>query len=167
MHKLLSLLVLVLAVSGGVMADEQVKTVIGPRNPDLAEGSEALLNGDAKKGIEFTRRGLENALGSRERQAGLNNLCVGYLMLEQDEVALTYCDLAIAENPNNWRALSNRALVYLGLGRFEEATADVDAGQAIAPNSRKLKEVRGMLLDETSPVTPSITIDDRREPDGD
>ena len=62
---------------------------------------------------------------------------------------------------------NNRALVYLKLERFEEAEADIVRGQELAPSARTLKVVKGMLLDETNPVSPNIVIDDRREPTDD
>lgn len=159
----------VAAESGGNAADDGAdnKTVLGPRNAPLAEGAKALLNHNAKKGVELTLRGLAIAQGRRERQAALSNLCAGYLMLDDMQEALKYCDLAIAESERNWRAYNNRALVHLRLGQHEEAAADVASGQALSPQARNLKEVKGLLLDETEPVVPTITVDDRRDPSGD
>ena len=64
--------------------------------------------------------------------------------------------------PENWRTYNNRALVYLALGRLDEAGADIVRGQEINPNSKTLKIVKGMYLDMTEPVTPQIEIDERR-----
>lgn len=163
----LFIVTLALACTGVVLGDEStdddaVRTVLGPRNPPLHEGAQKLLSGDAEEGVRLTLIGLEYAVGSRERRAALSNLCAGYLLLEQYDTALAYCDQAIEENGNNWRALSNRALVYVYTGRFDEAQADLDRGQSIAPNARSLKEVRGILMDEVEPVIPNIVIDDRR-----
>ena len=44
------------------------------------------------------------------------------------------------------------------------AEADVIRGQELSPNAKNLKIVKGMLLDETNPVSPNIVIDDRRGP---
>ncbi len=155
-----------IVTASSVFANEEAdsRTVIGPRNVELADGAQALLEGDGEKGVRLTLLGLQSAQGQRERTTALSNLCAGYLLLDQVDVALSYCDKAIAENDRNWHAYSNRALAYVRLKRFEEAEADVASGQALAPNSRSLKVVRGMLLDETEPVTPNIVIDDRREP---
>ena len=142
--------------------DSQSKTVIGPRNPDLFYGGQELQAGNAEKGIRLTHRGLAAAVGKREKQAALNNLCAGYLMLEQWQTALGYCNRAIELSPDNWRSLSNRAFAYVKLERYEDAAADLDKGQEIAPQSRSLKEVRGLFLDATEPVSPSIEVDDRR-----
>jgi tetratricopeptide (TPR) repeat protein len=152
------------AAAVGDEIDSEMKTVIGPRNVELANGAEALLLGRAEEGIRLTQLGLEKAQGPRERQAGYANLCAGYVMLREYETAIGYCDLALEINDRNWRALSNRALARVELGQYEAARADLDRGQAIAPNARSLKQVRGWLLDQTEPVAPTITIDDRREP---
>ena len=137
---------------------------MGPSNPQLADGATALKAGNIEDGVRLTLLGLEKAQGQRERSAALSNLCAGYLLLEQLDDSLDYCDQAVAENIRSWRAYNNRALVYMELGRYEEAEADVIRGQELAPNAKTLKVVKGMLLDETQPVSPNIIIDDRREP---
>lgn len=147
--------------------DTQSKTVIGPRNPQLVNGAQALLHGDAEEGIRLTRLGLEVAQGRRERQAGLSNMCAGYVMLKQYEEALGFCNQALEENERNWRALCNRALINIYLERYAEAEIDLVRGEEIAPHARALKEVRGIYRDSTDPVQPSITIDDRRDADND
>ena len=140
------------------------RTVLGPRNANLASGADALKGGDIEEGVRLSLLGLKSAHGSREQTAALSNLCAGYMLLGQFDVSLGYCDRAIAVNDRNWRAYNNRALVYLELKRFDEAEADVTRGQELAPKSKSLKVVKGMLLDETHPVSPNIIIDDRREP---
>lgn len=143
--------------------DTQVKTVLGPRNPNLVDGANELLAGNAEEGIRLTRLGLDVAVGQRERQAGLGNICAGYVMLKQYDEALEFCNQALAEHDRNWRALCNRALIYVKKGRLDDAARDLEHGEEIAPNARALKEVRGMYRDATDPVTESITIDDRRK----
>ena len=119
-HRLIALLILGITSPGMLIADEtpDSRTVLGPRNPDLANGAQALLEGDAEEGVRLTHLGLAAALGRRERQAALGNLCVGYLLLDQFDEAIGYCDQALAENDRNWRVYNNRALVYLKLGVF-------------------------------------------------
>jgi tetratricopeptide (TPR) repeat protein len=140
------------------------RTVLGQRNAKLADGAQALRDGDAEEGIRLTLLGLAAAQGRRERQAALGNLCAGYLLLRQFDEAIDYCDQALEESDRNWRVYNNRALVYLELKRFDDAKADIARGQELAPNAKSLKIVKGMLLDETNPVSPIIVIDDRREP---
>jgi len=84
-------------------------------------------------------------------------------MLREYDTALAYCDEVLGENDGHWRAYSNRALIYVKLGRLEDAERDLEKGEAISPNSRTLKAVRRMLLDATHPVSPIIIIDDRRD----
>lgn len=142
---------------------QESKTTLGPTNPDLYYGAEALLAGDGEKGVRLTLLGLQRAANARERTNGLSNLCAGYIMLGQYEMGVSYCDKVLAENDNHWRSYSNRALAYLKLGRFEETEADLQKAEAIAPNARTVKVVRSMLLDATNPVAPLIVIDDRRQ----
>lgn len=158
-------LCLTLLCSAG-MATES-KTVIGPSNPDLQEGANALLAGDAQDGVDHTLRGLRYAGSKRERLTAWSNLCAGYAMLEQYDNALTYCDLALDADNSHWRALNNRALVFVKLKRYAEAATDLNKAEAIAPQSRTLKVVRAMLNDAVNPVSPNIVIDDRRNPESD
>jgi len=163
-RRLTVLLLSIVAVNFATADDvPDSRTVIGPSNIKLADGAQALREGDGEKGVKLTLEGLAIAQGLRERQVALANLCAGYLLLDQTVEALGYCDRALAENDRNWHVYNNRALVYLRLKRFEEAEADIVRGQELAPNSRNLKVVKGMFLDETSPVLPNIIIDDRRE----
>ena len=148
--------------AAGVLAQSNT-TVIGPSNPNLQYGADALLAGDADEGVRLTLMGLKFAAGARERQTAKSNLCAGYLMLREYDTALAYCDEVLGENDGHWRAYSNRALIYVKLGRLEDAERDLEKGEAISPNSRTLKAVRRMLLDATHPVSPIIIIDDRRD----
>lgn len=144
--------------------DNQTKTVIGPTNQNLYDGAQALLAGDGEEGVRLTLIGLQFATGTREVLTAKSNLCAGYVLLQQFEKALSYCDEVIAENDNYWRAYSNRALVNIKLGRLEEAEQDLQCAESIAKNSRTVKSVRSMLLDVTDPVVPEVIIDDRRRP---
>lgn len=138
-------------------------TVLGPSNVALQDGANALRAGDAEEGVRLTLLGLSQASNSRERQTAQSNLCAGYALLGRYQEGLSYCDAVIGANDRHWRALSNRALIYIKLRRFEEADADLTAGEAISPNSNTLQAVRKMYLDATNPVAPSVVIDDRRD----
>lgn len=163
--RLICRVVVCLALSAAGIAATENKTVIGPSNPDLQEGANALLAGDAQEGVSLTLRGLEYAGSRRERVTAWSNLCAGYAMLEEYTNALTYCDLALGENSEHWRALNNRALVYVKIKRYSEAATDLDKAESLAPKSRTIKVVRALLNDAVNPVSPSIVIDDRRNPD--
>jgi Flp pilus assembly protein TadD len=149
------------ATAGG-QEHEHSRTVIGPSNIDLADGAEALLAGDADKGVRLTERGLQAATNDRERVAGYSNLCAGLVMLERYGEALDSCNRALAINDGHWRSYCNRALTYLRMSRFDEAGRDIARAEAISPNARSVRTVKSMWLDATDPVRPSITIDDRR-----
>jgi tetratricopeptide (TPR) repeat protein len=143
-------------------ADAQPKTVIGPRNPDLHEGARQLLDGNGKLGVELTLRGLAVAQGAREEEAALSNLCAGYIMLEQYDEALTYCNRVLEQNPDNWRGYNNRALVYIKTRQYDKAQADLQKGEALNPDARTLQIARAMYLDAVQPVDPEVEIDDRQ-----
>ncbi|MFQ6006764.1 MAG: tetratricopeptide repeat protein [Woeseia sp.] len=144
-------------------SSEESKVVLGPRNLDLADGAQELLAGNAREGVELTLRGLKSAQGKREREAALSNLCAGYLMIDELDTALRYCNILLASNDKHWRGYNNRALIYVFKKDYEKAEKDLIAGQEINPNARTLKVVKGLLLDATQPVTPNIIIDDRKK----
>jgi tetratricopeptide (TPR) repeat protein len=142
-------------------------TVIGPTNPDLSLGATELLAGNGEEGVRLTLLGLQVATTRRDRLTGMSNLCAGYIMLEEMDEALSYCDRVIAENDRHWRAYNNRALAYVMLDRLEEAEQDLQKAEVIAPKAHTIKVVRSMLRDKTDPVAPSIVIDDRRNVEDD
>ena len=146
---------------------QEARTVIGPRNPELAAGADALLAGDAEKGVRLTLLGLERASGARDRKIAMTNLCAGYVLLDDLQSALEYCNRVLEIDDRHWKAYSNRALVYVRMKRYDEAEADLQRGEAIAPNARTLRAVRAMLLDAIEPVAPNVVIDDRRQPPAD
>jgi tetratricopeptide (TPR) repeat protein len=163
-QRLLPVLVIAMLGLAPVGANaKQSSTILGASNQSLYEGANALVAGDAEEGVRLTLAGLNFERSGRTRLAGLSNLCAGYIMLEQIETALPYCDQVIEEGDNHWRAFSNRAYAYLLLKRYDEADADLKKAEAIADNARNVKTVRAMLLDATNPVAPQIIIDDRRQ----
>jgi tetratricopeptide (TPR) repeat protein len=155
-------LVALLLTGPQLEAQETGKTVIGPRNVYLADGADALIAGDGERGVRLTLQALDFAHGARETKYAHANLCAGYAMLDKPLTALEHCNWVLERDPNYWRAYNNRAIVYLQLGRYEESEADVARGQALQPRSNNLKIVKGMLLDETHPVTEQVEIDERR-----
>ena len=66
-----------LLVYSELAADDESRTVIGPRNSMLADGADALIAGDGEEGVRLTLRGLALALGEREKKIGHANLCAG------------------------------------------------------------------------------------------
>ena len=133
-------------------------------NPALADGAQALIAGDAETGVRLTLEGLTRPTRRGDRIAAWANLCAGYVMLEQFDAALDYCDRVIAVDDDNWRAFNNRALVYIFQGEYAAARRDVDRLEALRPNARTLETVKTMLLNATDPLQPTVMIDDRRRP---
>lgn len=164
MARILILLAITILAAAQVYADveAETKTVIGPRNVYLYDGANALMAGNPTEGVPLTLKGLEFAHGLHEKKVAHANLCAGFLLLGQAEVALEHCDWVLERDSSHWRTYNNRAIVYLRLERFEESEADIRKGQELNPRSEKLKQVKGMYLDEVEPVDEKITIDDRR-----
>lgn len=167
MTRTIAMIAVVLLFSLPLHVDgQEAKTVIGPYNAELSEGAEALMAGDAERGVTLTLKGLRHETRQRDRRTGLSNLCAGYIMLDDLETALDYCNRVIDETDRHWRAYSNRALIFVKLGRLEEAEADLQRAEEMAPQARPVRAVRSMLRDRMDPVAPNIIIDDRRNPDG-
>jgi tetratricopeptide (TPR) repeat protein len=143
-------------------AQEESRTVIGPRNIYLADGADALLAGDGEDGVRLTLQGLGYAQGDYERKVAHSNLCAGYAMINKPGAALEHCNWVLNRFPDYWRTYNNRAVVLMQLGRFEESAADIERGEELRPNSKNLKLAKAMLLDYTDPVLPSVEIDERR-----
>lgn len=142
--------------------DASPKTVIGPRNPALNDGAKALLAGDVEAGVRKTLEGLEVAVGEREHEAALSNLCAGYILMGQYQAALGYCDLLLARNDENWRAYNNRAVIYIKIGQYRKAEQDLAKGEMLRPGAHTLKVARAMYMDAVHPVAPEVEVDDRQ-----
>ncbi|MGI9199884.1 MAG: hypothetical protein ACR2QL_02405 [Woeseiaceae bacterium] len=162
MRSVTASLFLLLITTGAL--GQQNTTILGPSNVALQDGADALRSGDAKEGIRLTQLGLSQATSSQQRETGKSNLCAGYAMLGQYELGLPFCDEVLEQNGRNWRARSNRALIYIKLRRFAEANEDLLVGEDVSPNASTLQAVRKMYLDATDPVAPSVIVDDRRDP---
>lgn len=162
---IIALLVPVLAAAQSnraLTSDANNTVVVGERNPQLADGAQALLKGDAERGVALTLRGLKVALGEREHEAALSNLCAGYILLAKYKSALIYCDMLLVRNDKNWRAYNNRAVIYIKTNKYDMAERDLVRGEALRPGAHTLKVARAMYLDAVSPVTPEIEVDDRQ-----
>jgi len=164
---LLTVLVLLAPLCWGQGADRmdsetQAKTVIGPRNLPLYDGAQELLAGNDAEGVRLTHKGLQIALGRREEEAALSNLCAGYIRLALYDHALKYCELLLARNDKNWRGYNNRAVIYIQTKQWDKAEKDLIRGEELNPNARTLKIARSMYMDAVHPVAPEIEIDDRQ-----
>ncbi len=141
--------------------DAGSKVVLGVRNQPLKAGADSLLAGDFEVGVRQTHRGLAQAHGSREEEAGLSNLCAGYLQLGKYVMALQYCNMLLVRNEKNWRGYNNRALIYIKTEQWDKAEADLIKGEELNGGAYTLKVARSMYMDAVHPVAPEIEIDDR------
>ena len=139
--------------------------MVGVRNLPLKEGAEALLSGDWEEGVRLTHIGLKQALGNREEEAGLSNLCAGYLQLGKYDTALMYCEMLLARNPDHWRGYNNRALIYIKTEQWEKARMDLERGEELNADAYTMKVARALYMDAVHPVTPEIEVDDRETKD--
>jgi len=139
------------------------KVVLGVRNQPLKTGAELLLAGKYEQGVEMTHKGLAQAFGAREEEAGLSNLCAGYLQLKKYDTALQYCDMLLVRNDKNWRGYNNRALIYIKTEQWEKADADLVKGEELNAGAYTMKVARSMYMDAVHPVAPEIEIDDREK----
>jgi tetratricopeptide (TPR) repeat protein len=149
----------------GLDAPGNPTTVIGPRNIPLYDGAQALLAGENQEGIDLTLQGLQIAVGRREEEAALSNLCAGYIKIGNYDEALRYCNILLARNDKNWRGYNNRAVVYIMKEQWDKADSDLNRGEALNPGARTMKIARAMYMDAVHPVQPEVEIDDRQGQD--
>jgi tetratricopeptide (TPR) repeat protein len=138
-----------LGQAGGVreITQEQAdnRTVIGAANEYLAAGAEAIRAKQYDDGIRLTKLGLERPASTRDRAAGLSNLCAAHAAKNEPDTAIGYCTESLTINDANWRAYSNRAYSYYLKRMFDEADADLDVALAINPSARQMPQIRGMM----------------------
>jgi len=134
-------------LAADVLDQAQSATVIGPSNPLLAEGTDALEAGRFEEGVRLTLAGLEQPTNDRDKAAGHSNVCAGYAALKRWEEALDHCNQALELDRGNWRTFNNRAAVFVGLRKFDLAMADVNAGLELAPDSPTLHKSREVVLE--------------------
>lgn len=156
---LVALLLLAIACSIHASPEQPASnTVIGPENAFLADGSMALRAGDYEEGVRLTLRGLDLDPFGRHKAEALSNLCAGYIGLNKIDVALDYCDQAIAEDPDHWRAYNNRAAALLRKGDESGAREAIFRGLVIAPQSRTLNRALDNLKARSR--RPRIIVED-------
>ena len=118
-------------------------------DPKLSDGALALRLGDYEEGIRLTLEGLRAPAGAahsiRTRSSAHNNLCAGYVMAGNFREALKHCNEALRLKSNNWRAYSNRAVLYALTGSLSKAAEDIEQGKRINPDARRLMEAEEFL----------------------
>ncbi len=151
------------AILFSAAASHAQDVAIGPKNADLQDGARALAAGNAEDGVRLTLRGYRTAVGTRDKRIALSNLCAGYILLDQLELALDYCNQALDVDDSSWRIYSNRALIHVLEKRFDDAERDLEKAESLNPGARQTRVVRQIWRDEVDPVVPLIEIDDRRQ----
>ena len=142
-----TLLVAGIAWSQDQMSLPQSSTVIGPINPLLTKGTDALEAGRYEEGVRLTMEGLELPNSPRDQAAAHSNVCAGYAALKRWNEALEHCNRALELDRTNWRTYNNRAAVFVGMKKFELAMADVNAGLELAPNSATLHKSKQVVIE--------------------
>ena len=137
------------------------RTVVGT-NQYLSEGANAIRLGNYDEGIRLTELGLKTSHPStRDRAAALCNLCAAHTALRELDVAIELCTESLTLNNRNWKTYSNRAAAYTIKGLYSEAVFDLDAAEAINPNGRALRKLRGILNELR--LRPTVIMEDHQE----
>jgi tetratricopeptide (TPR) repeat protein len=137
------------------------RIVLGETTEFLSAGAEAIRVGNYDDGIRLTSLGLErDAPNAYQRAAALANLCAAHAAKGAVDTAIRYCSESLAINAGNWRAFSNRSYAYYLKGKYFEARLDLDAAAAIAPNAPQVKQIRGMLNEQS--LTPRVIMEEHR-----
>ena len=148
-------------LSATAVLSQQPNHVVGATNPDLYEGSRALLAGRNEEGIRLTLSGLAKANNAKEEEIALSNLCAGYTNHGDPNSALRYCNILLARNDGAWRAHTSKALIYIRAKQYGKAEESLLKGEALNPGAYSLRIARALFLDATQPVAPVVEIDDR------
>ncbi|HTW39075.1 MAG TPA: tetratricopeptide repeat protein [Steroidobacteraceae bacterium] len=113
-------------------------TVLGPQNPLLEQGAQALQAGHAEEGVRLTLEGLNYPSPAHDMAAARANLCAGYVLLHRYDEALAQCNTSITLDGSNWRAFNNRAAVYTAQGLYDRALEDIFTALKLAPGASLL-----------------------------
>jgi tetratricopeptide (TPR) repeat protein len=141
----------------------QSTTIFGQSNPALSDGAAALDDGRVEEGIRLTLDGLKIPTPLFDKAAGYSNLCAGYALLQQWDLAIEHCNTALGIDRNNWRTFNNRAAAFAGKGQFDLAITDLRAGLDISPNSHTLRQSLRIVEENKRAVRRSKT---KRHADG-
>ncbi|HVY66578.1 MAG TPA: tetratricopeptide repeat protein [Gammaproteobacteria bacterium] len=136
------------------------RTVIGVGNEFLAAGAEAIRAQQYDDGIRLTKLGLARPGSTRDRAAGLSNLCAAYAAKGELDLAIRTCTEALQINDQNWHAYNNRSYAYYKKKQYRRANADLERAVAINPSARTMTTIRGMINEST--LQPSVTVEEHQ-----
>jgi hypothetical protein len=164
MHRMLGVVlgftVLMSSSRGDEVETSSPRVTVGV-NDYLLAGAEAIRASDFDEGIRLTLIALERGpLSTRERAAGLGNVCAGYVSKNEPDKALPFCDESLLLDANNWRVYTARSQAYLVKGMLIEARRDNEAAAAINPNAAHVKMIRGKLNERQ--LQPHVIMEDHR-----
>ncbi len=120
--------------------------------------------GDWQAAIDDYRQALALGLESADAAGARNNICWFYALNDQAELALPYCEQAVAANPSA-SYLDSRGLAYALSGQTEAAVADFEAAlaewsAAADPQIQAIAAQRQAWVDALrageSPITPAV-----------
>ena len=102
-----ALLVPGMASAADGMQPNHSATILGPTNPLLTEGSQALEAGHFEEGVRLTLAGLNQPTSARDLAAAHSNICAGYVALKRWKDALAHCNHSLELDRTNWRTYNN------------------------------------------------------------
>jgi tetratricopeptide (TPR) repeat protein len=148
-------------IAGPGWTQPDSRTTLGAGNEYLAAGALAIQLGRYDEGIRLTLVGLDRYQPiTRDRAAGLSNLCAAYAAQEELDRAIEYCDEALGLDPQNWHAYSNRSYVYMLKGMYAQATSDLDSAARLNPHAPQLVKIQGLINERT--LKPRVIMEDHQ-----
>ena len=111
----------------------------------IRSGATAFEKGQFAKSASFSNYALKQGLKKSRKTAAFSNLCAALGAQAEYETAMDACNKAIDLAPQNWRALSNRAVIYSLTGNEEKAREDMQAAILLASDEPKLAQNHEIL----------------------
>lgn len=130
-----------------------------------------MRRGDWQAAIDDYRQALALGLEAADAAGARNNICWFYALDGQAEIALPFCEQAVAASPAA-SYLDSRGLAYALLGRSDDAIADFEAAlvEWTASESPQLQVIAAQrqewvdaLRAGEDPITPQVLADLRAE----
>ena len=111
----------------------------------ISAAATAFQKGKYAKSINFSNHALKQGLKKSRKAAAYNNLCAAFGAQAEYDQALEACNEALSHNPENWRALSNRAVVYSIIGDQDAARVDINNAILLAADAPELTHNKKLL----------------------
>lgn len=104
----------------------------------IRSGATAFEKGQYAKSASFSNYALKQGLKKSRKTAAYSNLCAALGAQGAYNDAMEACNKALDLAPQNWRALSNRAVLHSQAGNNEKAREDLQAAIFLASDEPKL-----------------------------